>query len=409
MGARLRWKKEWTHIICLFLLFRIVYSVLGIHAVAHGEPAPLAKDPIYATAATLLWPDAASRALINVWFRWDTGWYLQIAAFGYNAQDGTLAFMPLYPWLVRGFSYLAGGNYLLAALLVSNLASLAALLLLYEVAVQEGLAKDGLPIVASLALFPSAFFLFAAYTDSLFLALTLAAWLLARRENWLGAGGLAALAALCRLQGTLLTVVLLWAFLAARANAARLPALEQGRRIRQLVTTQSGQSNLTCLGRLAGWAIFLPALTFLAYTFWLQQTGLGDIATTLKAHWGIETVMPWTGAWLFLERLFCTQRVFIDWVDLSLFVLILGICLVGLFRLDPALSLYNWLNLALFLMRGSPPHLLDSFSRYLLSLFPAFLIIGGMKNHFARALLWIVWFGLQLFLAMAFLDWRWIA
>ena len=421
MGNRLLWKKEWTTIIILFLFFRLLYSLLGVLEASGPDPEPLSGGPVYEAAATLLKQGAVSHALVNVWFRWDTVWYLKIAAFGYSPQDGTLAFMPLYPWLVRGFSYLSGGNYLLTAILISNLACLAALILLYEVTCREGLAEDAASrVVLSLLFFPSAFFLFAAYTDSLFLTLALAAWLFARRGNWLPAGLLGALATLCRLQGALLTPVLAWAWLASvvESGVADLSPLAQARQVWGLVTTRRGWASLLNRLKKPDWlALFLPVLTFAAYSLWLRLAGLGFIPATLETHWGIRTVMPWTGFGLFLQRLVGERRVFIDYIDLSLFGVMLALLVVGLFRLNPALSLYNFLTLSLFFMRGTPPHLLDSFSRYFLGLFPAFIMvaqfatisIAGLRNRTLRAALWLISFGLQIFLLMGFLDWRWVA
>jgi hypothetical protein len=426
MKRRFSWKKEWTLILILFLFFRLLYSLLGVLEASSLDAVPLSGGPIFEAAATLLKQEAVSHALVNVWFRWDTVWYLKIAAFGYNPQDGTLAFMPLYPWLVRSLGALTG-NYLLAAIIISNLSCLLALLLFYEVALGEVRNKDiALWGTFFLVCFPSSFFLFVAYTDSLFLALALAAWLFTRRGKWLAAGLLASLATLCRLQGALLSIVLLWAFL----SAGRLESLskihpeehdpqrtgangtQRKMQISSLVTL--------CVNRLKkpGWlAAFLPFMTFATYTLWLQLAGWGSIPTTLKTHWGILTVMPWTGVGLFLQRLVGEQRVFIDYIDLSFLVLMLVLLFIGLFRLDPALSLYNFLTLALFFMRGTPPHLLDSFSRYFLTLFPAFIMlallaaknVGSLRTRILRMILLSVSIGLQVFLVMGFLDWRWIA
>jgi len=397
------WKKEWTTILVLFLFFRLLYSLLGVLEASGPDPEPLSGGPVYEAAATLLKQDAVSHALVNVWFRWDTVWYLKIAAFGYSSQDGTLAFMPLYPWLVRGLGALTG-NYLLAALVISNLACLAALILFYEVALGEVRNNDiALWGTFLLASFPTAFFLFAAYTDSLFLALVLSAWLFARRANWLAAGLLAALATLCRLQGALLSIVFLASYCFNANGANRL--------IARIKTKKNSRHSLIRVIRAKSFllALFLPALTFAAYTLWLRLTGFGSIPATLETHWGIRTVAPWTGFGLFLQRLFGGQRVFIDYVDLTLFLVMLVLLVIGLFRLDPALSLYNFLTLALFFMRGTPPHLLDSFSRYFLTLFPAFIIIGMLRDRLLRIVLWSVSIGLQIFLVMGFLDWRWIA
>jgi hypothetical protein len=413
------WKKEWTTILILFLFFRILYSLLGVLEASGPDPEPLSGGPVYEAAATLLKQGAVSHALVNVWFRWDTVWYLKIAAFGYSPQDGTLAFMPLYPWLVRGLGALTG-NYLLAALIISNLACLLALLLFYEVALGEVRNNDiALWGTFLLASFPSAFFLFAAYTDPLFLALILAAWLFARRGNWLAAGLLAALATLCRLQGALMSIVLLWAYLSA-GGFERLPEIySKGTPTKKLVFPFV-TLGILCVKKIKkpDWlALFFPVLTFAAYTLWLRLAGWGSIPATLETLWGIRIVMPWTGFGLFLQRLVGEQRVFVDYVDLSLFIVMLGLLIVGLFRLDPGLSLYNFLTLSLFFMRGTPPHLLDSFSRYFLTLFPAFImvaqfttiIIGSLRSRILRMVLWSVSIGLQIFLVIGFLDWRWIA
>ena len=126
--------------------------------------------------------------------------------------DGTVSYLPLYPWLVGRLGSLTG-DFLLSALIVSNFAALSLFILFYEVARAEGLnARQAGIAVLSLALFPTAFFLIAAYTDALFLALALGAWLSARRKRWFLASLLSGLATLTRLQGALLTPVLglLW-------------------------------------------------------------------------------------------------------------------------------------------------------------------------------------------------------
>jgi hypothetical protein len=414
-SAEADWEAQPT-ILILFLFFRFLYSLLGVLQASRPDPQPLAGGPVYAAAATLLKADALSHALVNVWFRWDTAWYLKIAALGYSPQDGTLAFMPLYPWLVRGLGALTG-DYLLAALVISNLACLAALLLFYEVVRGEVQNKDiALWATFFLVSFPSSFFLFTAYTDSLFLALVLASWLFARRANWLAAGLLGALAALCRLQGALMSVVLLWIFLARNGLAGELLGIfkHKGHEGTSRETVEKNFAPLRDLSvlrvkNLSWLATLLPALTFAAYTLWLRLSGFGSIPAALETFWGIRTVAPWTGFGLFLQRLAGEPRVFVDYVDLSLFLVMLALLIVGLFRLDPALSLYNLLTLALFFMRGTPPHLLDSFSRYFLSLFPAFIMMGGLRNRIFRLVLLMLSIGLQIFLLMGFLDWRWIA
>jgi hypothetical membrane protein len=107
--------------------------------------------------------------------------------------------------------------------------------------------------------------------------------------------------------------------------------------------------------------------------------------------------------------LFFSKRVFVDFIDLSLFVIVLIIAITSLRRLNPALSFYTWIMLAFFFTRGTPPHLLDSFSRYFLSLFPIFIAIGSSPRRNLRTVFWALGFSLQLILAWAFLSWKWVA
>ncbi len=355
------------------------------------------SDPIYVAARNLLHDNYLSNLFVNVWFRWDTGWYLRIAASGYDYLSGTIAFSPLYPFLMAILGKLTG-DYLVSALLISSLATLFVYLLLYEVALIEGLQSEtALRVVFSLIVFPSAFFFFAAYTDSLFLAFVLGAWLAARRGRWLLAGLLGMLAALTRLQGALLTIVLIWSWLVAHHPGFNpfqpmtwIESLPRLRRKSWLVT-------------------LLPAMAFGIWSAYLRFSGLGSVPDALISQWNIKTVLPWQGIWLFFECLFTTERIFVDYIDLLTLVFIVILLIMGIRKIAPPLSAYAWLTLLLFFMRGSPPHLLDSFSRYMLAVFPAFLVLGQIRSRLLRIVLWPLSFGLQMFLLMAFLDWRWVA
>lgn len=405
----MRWKREWTQLVLLFLTLRLVYSALGFIVASGPDPEPLASGPIYEAAEGLLRTGPVSDSFINVWFRWDTGWYLKISGFGYDPTDGSAVFPPLYPLLVRLLSTLTW-DYLFSALLISNLAILASFILLYEVACAEGMdPKKAHQAVFSLAFFPSAFFLFTAYTDSLFLALALGTWLAARRGQWLTAGLLGGLATICRLQGVLLFPVLVLAWTARLVRADRSSPAETVTAIAELLMTREGWKRfLTSLIKPSALGIFIPALAFAGYTAFLHFSGLGSIPAALETHWGIRTVTPWAGVLLFFDRLSGTPRIFMDYIDLTALLIVLALLVAGMGRLSPMLSLYAWLTLAIIFMRGTPPHLLGAFNRFALSLFPAFLVYGRLQNRLVRLFLWVLSFAVQVFLVLGFLDWRWV-
>ena len=135
----------------------------------------------------------------DIWGRWDSDFFLRIAQNGYG--DASAAFHPLYPALIAGLGRLFFGHYLLAGLVISLLCCLGSFVLLHHLA-EERLGPDGAQrSVLYLAVFPMALFLQAVYSESLFLLLVLAAFALAERNRFAGAGLVAGLAILTRAAG----------------------------------------------------------------------------------------------------------------------------------------------------------------------------------------------------------------
>jgi hypothetical protein len=135
----------------------------------------------------------------DVWARWDSGFFLQIAQHGYGYEpEQSPAFFPLYPGLVAVLGRVLAGQYILAGIAVSLAAALGVFLLLYRLA-EARLGVDGARrTVLYLALFPMSLFLQAVYSEALFLLLVLGAFLLAERGRWLPAAAAAGLALLTR-------------------------------------------------------------------------------------------------------------------------------------------------------------------------------------------------------------------
>lgn len=147
--------------------------------------------------------------LAGPWMRWDANYYLDIAREGYVHATST-AFLPLYPLLIRITSFAFGGHLVPAALTISTVATFASFLCLYRlverITASAGAARYTLVIAC---LLPIAFFLVAPYTESLFLALSLATILAALDRRWGRASLYALLASLTRQQGLLLAVLAL--------------------------------------------------------------------------------------------------------------------------------------------------------------------------------------------------------
>ncbi|NTV37762.1 MAG: hypothetical protein HGA82_00960 [Anaerolineales bacterium] len=140
-----------------------------------------------------------------------------------------------------------------------------------------------------------------------------------------------------------------------------------------------------------------------------KAQGWRNITAALDQYWRSTTVAPWTGFYLFLLRLFSIEYIYMDWIDLFLFIFILLIGLAGLRDLPIEFSLYIWLTLAVLFMRGTPPHLLASYSRYFLALFPIFILPAGMKMKNVQVMAASISLCLQMLLAWVFLLGSWVA
>jgi hypothetical protein len=116
--------------------------------------------------------------------------------------DLFIVFLPLFPWLTALALTVLPDT--VAPIAVSGVASVAAVLLLYRVVARELGEAAGKRAAIFMLIFPTSYFLHIGYSESLFLALVLGAFLAARSDRWWLAGVLGGLAALTRLNGLLL-------------------------------------------------------------------------------------------------------------------------------------------------------------------------------------------------------------
>jgi hypothetical protein len=203
------WRADFAAAWRAFWISRAVVWIAGVGAIGiWGEHAGhrLAFDPAGLTRPFGAFGDL----LVGPAARWDSVWFLSIAGSGYDGPDRA-AFFPLYPLLVRAGGTLCGSP-LLAAIAISCAAFVVALAALHRLAVLEAGEDAARWAVLGLALFPGAVWFSAAYSESLFLMVSVGAVLAARTGRWGWAGALGALAAATRSAGLLLLVplVLLW-------------------------------------------------------------------------------------------------------------------------------------------------------------------------------------------------------
>jgi hypothetical protein len=141
--------------------------------------------------------------------KWDGAYYVGIARTGYGAVDVEFprwAFFPGLPGVIRALRELGNDEVLIFA--VNQLALLVALAGVYRIALRYGSPRASTLAVWSLALFPASFVFSMTYASSLFLAVSVWAFVLVDDGHDLVVGVLAAGAALLRPNGIVIAVSL---------------------------------------------------------------------------------------------------------------------------------------------------------------------------------------------------------
>ena len=149
---------------------------------------------------------------------WDGMFYLGIVRDGYHAAPvantySNVAFLPLYPGVVRLLAVPWPAYAGLVAVIVSNVAFLVGLGLFVSLGQAVVGRRRARLAAVYMTIFPFAAVFSMSYTESLFFALVVGAFLAAERDRRLLAGILFGLACLCRLQGVVLVLPLAIVFL----------------------------------------------------------------------------------------------------------------------------------------------------------------------------------------------------
>ncbi|MCX7123646.1 MAG: mannosyltransferase family protein [Gammaproteobacteria bacterium] len=146
------------------------------------------------------------------WFvHWDSGWYLNIAAQGYNTspivtltQTFNYPFFPLYPMLIKGASFISPFSSMANGQMMSQFFFLLSLILFYFLLKQYFNQKISLYGLILLAFSPFNIYFSSVYTESLYLFLSLSAWLSMLKKKWLLVGLFGFFLALTRPTGIIL-------------------------------------------------------------------------------------------------------------------------------------------------------------------------------------------------------------
>ena len=328
--------------------------------------------------------------LVNMWSRWDAGWYLSIARDGYEFTPGKpsrTAFFPLYPMLVRGLHTVFGAkthaSILFAGILVSNLALVGALCYLYLLTRMEFDEAVAARAVLYVLVFPMTLFFSAVYSESVFLAVAIASFYHARKEQWLRAGLFTALAALARSPGILLLVPLTLEYFMQRGFQWRKLKLD---------ILSLGLAPLA----LGGYALYLG-----------QRFGNPRAIVDAQSAWGGDPKWPWEMVAHFFRgpvtvHVPATQSI----IDFSFVLIFLVLVAMAAVRLRLCYGIYAIISYLFVSIWGS----YASVPRYVMVIFPVFMFLALLGRNPSFHISYVAFgSGLAAFFMAAFSLWIWVA
>jgi Gpi18-like mannosyltransferase len=327
---------------------------------------------------------------VNMWARWDAGWYFDIAKNGYRflpGEQSNVAFFPLYPYVVRAVHSVirlpSDAGWLLLGIIVSNTALFVALIYLYRLILLDYDRGTAARAVLYLCVFPTTVFLSAFYSESLFLALVVSAFYHARAARWITTGLLAAAATLCRPAGLLLVAPLGFEYLSQKGF--------RWRRIRA-----------DCL------ALILPPLALVGHLAVLRwRFGSWNVISKAEAieGWNRSLNPPWNTLLYSLQHIGASVG-YHGAFEFIFTALLIALAIFACFRLRPSYAIYSIVSVLFVTSWGD----LKSAPRFGLVIFPIMILLAllGQNKVFDRTYLTCSAI-LAAVSMVVFSQWGWVA
>jgi hypothetical protein len=295
----------------------------------------------------------------------DAGFYIGIAEHGYPATIhghyiARTAFFPLFPALIRLASYLTGGNFPVAGLIVSVLAGAASAVGVWALAARVCDRRVADRAVALYCFFPGAMTFAILYSEPLAVAIASAVLLALVERRWLLAGIIGA-------AGTAERPTLL--LLVAVSGIAAIQAIWGRREWRALLAPA-----LTPLGILAYFGYLGHRYHDYAFWFWIEKKGWNQ-----HIDWGVHTFHMV----LLADAKTAHYRIF-NWLLIIMFVAaVAGVAMMIAARLPLPVSLFAILVLSLTVITYGQ----STKPRFVWAAFPLFI---GAASKLPRVLFWPV-------------------
>ncbi len=334
------------NVLIIYLIWLVAINAFAFYSLNRLNLNP---DTAYSWINPKEFSQDKSLDLINLRVHWDSFWYLKIVSSGYEyipQEMSSIAFFPLYPMLI----WLISLNQILSPIFIGWIISTCSLgiglIYLYKLVAKFHPTIKPLNTIINLLLFPTAFFLNSVYTESVFLAISIAVFYYLFKRNFLLAALLIALASITRINGLFLLTPFIVEYLHAY-----------------------------------GWKKFVNINLL---TIPLSLTGIGGFMVYQYLQFGeplafIKAQMEWGRKFtLNSEHLqLITPAANANFAsDLGFFALAL-ICGIALLRIRLSYGAYVLTTILIAVSTGT----LMSITRFSLILFPIFILITSIKNE----------------------------
>ena len=386
--------------ILIFAVGFAAAAIIGVQGLPVGWRFPLRAEVFHGWLG----------ALLNPWAHWDGVWYIKIATSGYADADGSTAFFPLFPMLLRYVGVVINGNLLITGILISLLCYAGCVWLLYRLVRSDFGAATAARAVVYLAIGPLSFFLQAVYTESLFLLLSLACFVFAREGRWRLAGVMGLLATLTRSTGILLLIPMAYYYYERRGWS--------------LKKTDSHVANLLMVVEgLLVWMAYLalafgkPLVFSSAQAQWERGAGAPNYTVTraiVATFWGIRKMISAEYYRVFWEVPRPGSEYSTAGTNIFNLLFFIGAALLlwyGARRLPAAYSWYALAALAYPLFFPSTFVPLMSYPRFTLTVFPLYVALAVFTRDKPRVHRVVVAGGLVLLMVCTakFAVFSWVA
>jgi len=340
MLGKLASRPDWQIALLVTAALRLFYTAMAAVLLPFLHPdARLIQSN--ALTENLPVPHGVHYALLGIWERFDTLWFLHIAEHGYD-QPMAVIFYPLYPLAIRSASWALPP--IIAALLVSAIATFFFFWGLLRLAGSKLADAEKFYVLLLVLVWPSSFVLLAGYADSLTLALVVWTVIFAREGRWGPATVCGLLAGLSRPTGVLVSIPLFVLGLRSRCAASL--------------------------------AVVLMPMGMLSYWGWLRWSGHTSVIESYRLQQGMTLVPPWTGAGEAL-RLIVSNGDTLLAVKLVIVILFAALSMRREVRTeDKVFALAVILQMMMY--TGRP---LLGATRYLLLVYPAFMVLGSYSRR----------------------------